>query len=270
MTEIKEELIKYALSRIQEEKESLKTEYSNLGDEVAKTILIDNFLPKDLVLKCHKELDSCTNWRITSDHRESKAVNQDIDHVGNLSAAMLDLFHDPRVIKEIRELTSIDGLVADPSLYAGGISKMAKGNFLNPHIDNSHNRDRSMYRRLNLLLYVTPGITVDDGASLNLWDRKVRTSKEIGSLFNRLVVMETNKHTWHSVTPMKSNKSRYCVSNYYFSSASPSGKSYYHVTSFTGRPEQPLIRLSSTIDNLARQAVSRLIGGRGSRRGRQN
>ena len=269
MSELKEGLVKHALSRIRDEKEGLKTEYSKLGDEVAKSIVIDDLLPTDLVSRCHEELESCDNWRNTRDHRESKAVNQNIDQVGVLSSSMLDLFHDPRVIKEIAEITAIDGLAADPSLYAGGISKMVKGNFLNPHIDNSHNRDRKMYRRLNLLFYVTPGLTVDDGASLNLWDRKVQTSKEISSSFNRLVVMETDKHTWHSVSPMKSDKSRYCVSNYYFSSASASGKDYYHVTSFTGRPEQPYIRLISAVDNLARQTVAQLFGGRGARRTRQ-
>jgi Rps23 Pro-64 3,4-dihydroxylase Tpa1-like proline 4-hydroxylase len=269
MAEIKEELVKKALSRIRDEKDRLKIEYRNMGDEVAKAIFIDGLLPDDLVVRCYNELESCDNWCKTSDHRESKSVNQNIDQVGILSAAMLDLFHDPRVIKEIAEITSIDGLEADPSLYAGGISKMEKGNFLNPHIDNSHNRDRTMYRRLNLLFYVTPGLTIDDGAALNLWDSKVKISKEICSTFNRLVVMETDKHTWHSVTPMKSDKSRFCLSNYYFSSESAYGENYYHVTSFTGRPEQKFIRLTSEIDNLARQMVAKLFGGRGSRRGRQ-
>jgi Rps23 Pro-64 3,4-dihydroxylase Tpa1-like proline 4-hydroxylase len=269
MSELKEELVNKVLSRIRDEKESLKIKFRNLGDEVAKVIVIDDLLPSDLVVKCYEELESCDDWRITTDYRESKEVNQNIDQVGVLSSTILDLFHDPRVIKEISEITSMDGLTADPTLYAGGISKMVKGSFLNPHIDNSHNRDKTMFRRLNLLYYVTPGLTLDDGASLNLWDKKVQTSKEVVSSFNRLVVMETDKDTWHSVSPMRSNKKRYCVSNYYFSSASASGKDYYHVTSFTGRPEQPYIRLISAVDNLARQTVAQLFGGRGARRTRQ-
>ena len=270
MNAIKEELVNNVLSRVKDSKDTLKINYATSGDEFAKAIVIDDLLPSDLVLKCYEELESCDDWLIANDHRESKATNQNIDQIGDLSLSMMELFHDPRVIKEIGEVTSIDGLTADPSLYAGGISKMINGNFLNPHIDNSHNRDRTMYRRLNLLFYVTPSLTTDDGASLHLWDRKVQTSKEICSSFNRLVIMETDKYTWHSVSPMTSNKSRYCISNYYFSLESASRKNYYHVTSFTGRPEQKFNRIISSIDNFARWVIASLFGGRGSRRGRQN
>ena len=34
---------------------------------------------------------------------------------------------------------------------------MTEGDFLNPHIDNSHDAKRERYRRLNLLYYVSPG-----------------------------------------------------------------------------------------------------------------
>ena len=46
------------------------------------------------------------------------------------------------VINEIQKITEIDGLEADYTLYAGGISRMDKGHFLNPHIDNSHDAKR--------------------------------------------------------------------------------------------------------------------------------
>ena len=32
---------------------------------------------------------------------------------------------------------------------------MPQGNYLKPHLDNSHDRDRKRYRVLNLLYYVT-------------------------------------------------------------------------------------------------------------------
>ena len=33
---------------------------------------------------------------------------------------------------------------------------MFEGDFLNPHVDNSHDANREKYRRLNLLFYVSP------------------------------------------------------------------------------------------------------------------
>ena len=58
------------------------------------------------------------------------------------------------VIQIISEITNIKTLIGDPELYAGGISSMSKGCFLNPHIDNSHDRNLENFRRLNLLYYV--------------------------------------------------------------------------------------------------------------------
>jgi hypothetical protein len=129
---------------------------------------------------------------------------------------------------------------------------MFRDDFLNPHIDNSHEQTRSKYRRINLLYYVSPDWQQQYGGNLELWDQNVTRPVTITSRFNRLVLMETNKTSWHSVSPVGVDEPRCCVSNYYFSNASPTGESYYHVTSFTGRPGQTVRRLAGTIDNVAR------------------
>jgi Rps23 Pro-64 3,4-dihydroxylase Tpa1-like proline 4-hydroxylase len=76
-------------------------------------------------------------------------------------------FQNPRVLKVIEEITGIQGMVPDENLYAGGISLMAKDNFLNPHLDNSHDKNRQMYRVINLLYYVTPDWREEYGGSWN-------------------------------------------------------------------------------------------------------
>ena len=89
---------------------------------------------------------------------------------------------------------------------------------------------------------------------VELWDEKVLRNKIIESKFNRLVLMETNNKSWHSVSKSVNKfKSRNCVSNYYFSKYSISGKNYNNVTKFSGRPEQKFIRFYCTIDNCLRQ-----------------
>ncbi|EGH74806.1 hypothetical protein PSYAR_30109, partial [Pseudomonas syringae pv. aceris str. M302273] len=45
---------------------------------------------------------------------------------------------------------------------------------------------------------------------------QVKSQKTIVSAFNRLVVMETNKDSWHSVSAVSVSTARCCVSNYYF------------------------------------------------------
>ena len=45
-------------------------------------------------------------------------------------------------------------MIGDPQLYDGAISSMSKGCFLNPQIDNSHDRNLENFRSLYLLYYV--------------------------------------------------------------------------------------------------------------------
>jgi hypothetical protein len=71
--------------------------------------------------------------------------------------------------------------------------------------------------------------------------------------------METNKTSWHSVSEVLVQQPRCCVSNYYYWTVSPDASEYFHVTSFTGRPEQRVRRLIGHLDNAARNALSRLL-----------
>ena len=145
---------------------------------------------------------------------------------------------------------------------------MSKGDFLNPHIDNSHNISRDRYRRLNLLYYVTPSWEKKNGGNFELWDSKVEKNKTITSRFNRVIIMETNKISWHSVSKVKVDKIRCCLSNYYFSKKYPSQyfKEYNHVTSFTGRPDEKFKRIYGFVDNYLRNTLSSNFNmGRGKR-----
>lgn len=139
---------------------------------------------------------------------------------------------------------------------------MRTGDFLDPHIDNSHDQNRENYRRLNLLYYVTPEWSGPDGGNLELWDQKVLKPVTIESRFNRLVLMETHHLSWHSVSEVKKpNAQRCCVSNYYFSKRSPLDHEYYHVTSFMGRPENKLKRVLSRVDNQLRSFMRKVVPG---------
>lgn len=137
---------------------------------------------------------------------------------------------------------------------------MAKDHFLNPHLDNSHDKDRERYRVLNLLYYVSPDWKYENGGNLELWPNGPKNKQiTIESKFNRLVVMITNKHSWHSVSPVLVNQSRCCVSNYYFSKVSPENQDYFHVTSFRGRPEQKLRDFALTTDANLRNNIRKFF-----------
>jgi hypothetical protein len=135
---------------------------------------------------------------------------------------------------------------------------MAKGHFLNPHLDNSHDGEQKNYRVLNLLYYVSPEWKPEFGGNLELWNEKVTQPLEVPSLFNRLVLMSTNDKSWHSVNEVKVDGIRYCISNYYFSPHSPNGYEISHVTYFMARPEQKVRRVLTKVDSEIRTALRRV------------
>ena len=196
--------------------------------------------------------------RLMKSFREHKYTSKSLASYDPVIADITFAFQDKRVIDKVAELTGIRDAVGDPHLYAGGISAMERGHFLNPHIDNSHDGDQKNYRVLNLLYYITPDWRSENGGNLELWDKGVTTPVEIPSLFNRLVLMTTNDKSWHSVNPVKADGARRCVSNYYFSPRSPNGYETTHVTYFMARPEQKLRRIVTKLDSNLRTALRKL------------
>lgn len=255
--------------KLAEEKALLSKAWST-ADEYPRIFVVDNLLPAATAQAIAERFPGDGPiWRRLDSFRERKKTFAKLDQLDPLLANITDAFHAPAVLDAISDITGMAELEADPSLYAGGLSMMAPGDFLNPHIDNSHDAGRSRYRRLNLLYYVSPDWSAENGGNLEVWDSAVTRPKEIVSCFNRLVVMETNKTSWHSVNPVRADHPRRCVSNYYFSPHSPDGSTYYHVTSFLGRPGQHGRRMLGRIDNFLRQTIAASLGvSRGKHLGR--
>jgi Rps23 Pro-64 3,4-dihydroxylase Tpa1-like proline 4-hydroxylase len=192
--------------------------------------------------------------------REVKYVTAQMDRYHPLLEEAVYAFQAPEVVELVGDLTGVKALEPDERLYAGGVSLMAPGHFLNPHVDNSHDMRRQRYRVLNLLYYVSPGWTEQNGCNLELWPGGLAGRPiTVVSRFNRLAVMVTHQASWHSVSKNRSREDRCCVSNYYFSRYPVGGREYFHVTSFRGRPEQRLRDLVLRGDIWARMALRKLF-----------
>lgn len=195
--------------------------------------------------------------------KENKRVAAQMDAFDPLLEEIVYAFQDERVVQRISAITGLRSLEPDSHLYAGGISVMSKGAYLRPHLDNSHDKDRKRYRVLNLLFYVTPDWRAEYGGSLQLWDDGPRGEpRTYPSLFNSLVIMLTNKSSWHSVDEVRREARRCCVSNYYFSPEPPEGRDYFHATSFRGERGQGPADFAMRCDNAVRTTALKLMGQR--------
>ena len=227
------------------------------------SFVLDDLLCANEALAIHDAFPASDRMVLRRSMKENKHVGVQVDAFDPLIEEAIYAFQAPPVVRAIASITGLRALEPDADLYAGGISAMGRGAFLRPHLDNSHDAKRARYRVLNLLYYVTPGWRAADGGSLELWDEGPRgPARAIPSLFNRLVVMVTNRSSWHSVSEVTGDGRRACVSNYYFSAVSPEEQDYFHATSFRGRPEDPLTDIAMRADNALRTAVLRATGDR--------
>ena len=200
MSTHREQLAGLIVDRLRKDLDSLKAGFARIDTGVtARYAIVNDLLPSEWAERIAAAFPASSEMRLMDSFRERKYTSKSLDRFDELIRDVTFAFQDERVIAKVAEITGIQDAVGDPHLYAGGLSAMERGHFLNPHIDNSHDADGRNHRVLNLLYYVTPGWEAGNGGNLELWDEHVTEPTEIPSLFNRLVLMATGDKTWHVV-----------------------------------------------------------------------
>src|SRR5437879_5521062 len=81
---------------------------------------------------------------------------------------VFDYLNSPRFVSQIADLVGCD-LFPDPGLHGGGWHAHARGGKLNVHLDYSIHPKLGLERRVNLIVYLTPGWKQEWGGALGLW-----------------------------------------------------------------------------------------------------
>ena len=255
----RKEIALLIVQKLTEEKESLKERFLESQNEIG-FFYIDDLLPEDLVYAVYKNFPKLSESKQRKNIREHKYVAYQMDQYKPLLEEVIYAFQDEKVVHIISEICGLENVLPDEKLYAGGLSLMTKDNYLSPHIDNSHDKDRQLWRILNLLFYVAPAWKAENGGNLELWNKGLQGKPiVVESSFNRLVVMTTHQKSWHSVNKVLVDDVRCCVSNYYFSKTPLLENENFHVTTFRGRPSQKIKDFILKIDNSLRSSVRKIF-----------
>lgn len=245
--------------RIFEKKDELKTFYKEKKSTIGYFFL-DDLLPDELVTCIYDSFPEVEVTKQKKSIREFKYVAYQMNTYNALLEEVVYAFQEEKIVRLISDICGLDKVYADENLYAGGLSLMKKNNYLNPHLDNSHDKDRDKWRVLNLLYYVTPNWKLENGGNLELWEQGLKSKPVvIESRFNRLVVMATHQNSWHSVSKINVDAVRCCVSNYYFSDISYLESDTFHVTTFRGRPEERFKNVFLKIDSNLRSFLRKFF-----------
>ncbi len=250
---MKNKLTDLIVARLCEQKEDLRKAF--LIDhpiKVARHFVLDELLPIEIATDIYNNFPKAKQMHLLHSPGKIKLKYSHLKEVAPLLQAINAAIQDPTVVAMIENITGIPHQIPDPTRFAGGISTLLRKYYINPHIDNSHDvEQKRYYRTVNVLYYVSPDWQLGDGGHYELWDEAIENHILVPNLFNRLVVMETNRTSWHAVSPVVCDAPRCCVFNYFFSEHSPENEPYFFdAPSFKPRPEQTVRRAIAAIKKI--------------------
>lgn len=255
----RKELSDLIFSKIESQKQALINDYKNSENKIGY-FFIDDLLPIEIANTIFEKFPKSSEMVLKKSLAQQKFVAAQMNLYEPILEEIIYAFQEEKIVTLISEICNIEQIIPDSNLYAGGISMMAYKQFLNPHLDNSHDKDRNQWRVLNLLYYVSPNWEESYGANLELWPNGLNDKQiTIHSKFNRLVVMATHNKSIHSVSEVNFDGFRCCVSNYYFSKKPLKNTDSFHVTSFRGRPENKITDLILKIDTFLRMTIRKVF-----------
>jgi hypothetical protein len=173
--------------------------------EPYKHFFIDNFLPEELAELCSNSFpaDNDDYWEsVHDDDIEIKSRtnwSSEFDIPDNLIYA-IRILNSSIFMRATSKVMQIDKLISDPYFTGGGLNLTKKGGLLDVHVDGNYHDVTGLNRRLNAILYLTPGWKKSWGGELGIYDEKGEVCvKKISPIFNRLFVFDTHDKSFHGL-----------------------------------------------------------------------
>lgn len=174
-------------------------------EEPYKHIVIDNFFdPKlaDLSLRNFPPLDA-NSW----DHANDKDIEikyrtrwqSEFDIPDGIVDAVR-ILNSSIFLRAMASRIGIPKILPDPYFTGGGLNVTMRGGLLDVHVDGNYHDATGLNRRLNALVYLTPGWMPEWGGEFGVYDRTGATClKRVEPLFNRLVVFDSHDFSFHGL-----------------------------------------------------------------------
>lgn len=224
--------------------QSLKEEYQN--SKPFKNLVIDSFFVEplfNLVSISFPEPDQ-TKWWNYDNPLEKKLAKDQIKDVNKMIRFLINELMENRFVSFLEKITGIEGLITDHTLNGGGLHQIVRGGKLDIHADYNYHPITRLDRRLNVLIYLNKNWKSEWKGNLEFWDSEMKAcQKSIEPIYNRLVIFETNDHSYHGhPDPLQcpDHITRKSIALYYYTNGRPEHeKSSPHSTLYQKRPQDP-------------------------------
>jgi len=205
-------------------------------------LIIDNFLPvneANLIANDFPKPNQI-NWHKSGSGANPDGLNfkgvklqssSESEYPENIRILMHE-FNSQGFLNFLKKLCGIGYIFGDPYYESCGLHSTGKGGRLMIHADvNRYPYPEIADQFLNVIYYVTPNWEDEWGGKLELWDKKLTACKKaIAPKFNRLVIFETTKDSYHGHPhPLQTpnEKRRNSLAAYYYVPCTNVSRSQY-------------------------------------------
>jgi hypothetical protein len=218
----------HVLARVDE----LAAEYR--ASQPFRHIAIDNFLRPEAAASASAHFPALEDMpTIFKEPMSYKGQLSDVKGRAPVFAPMFDTLQSVEFRALMSRISGIGDLRDDAMLAGGGLHQSPRSGFLDLHVDaNFHPFDKSLHRRLNLLIYVNPEWSEAWGGELQLWsdvnNKPAELRRSVPPLYNRAVIFSTTRTSWHGVAPIScpDGQSRKSLALYYYTTQRPAEELY--------------------------------------------
>lgn len=224
--------------------------------------VLDDFVPPALREALSAEFPDPAGMSIQFKAKlQVKSAEQDWRRMGPVTRTALAAFNAGPFVEFVERLTGIAPLVSDPFLEGGGQHQHVRTGRLGVHADFMRSERLGLERRVNALVYLTPGWAEDWQGHLEFWDPTMTTCvRRIAPLYGRCVIFTTTSSSFHGVPePLACppGQTRRSLALYYYSTGLVEPGRPEHRAQFQRRPgsaDPPVTALSEEGFSVGRMA----------------
>jgi len=203
-----------------------------------KHVAIDNFFTDEALGRLLDEFPSHGSTEgLVGDFggKTKKAGRSDVIQLGPTYRLWDKCLQSHQFLNLLSEITDIDDLLYDPTYNGAGTHENFEGKRGNIHIDYNYHPKTGLHRRLNAIVYITPGWKETYGGGLKVYQHgrtpNTGEKKTLACVPNRCVLFETTEHSWHGIESIQlpddmKSLTRKSLSTYFYTQDRPEGLTF--------------------------------------------
>ena len=163
-------------------------------------IALDHLWDRSLLEQCNRDIYQINQWdsekRFYGSIKKRSTANY--QNFPESVKKIVDEVHSLQFLEWLKSFTGEEVLIGDPYLIGGGIHSTTQGGFLKIHTDFNWHEKLKLYRKLNLLIYLSENWEENWGGHVEFWSKDLKKCEvKICPTINKTVIFSTDDFSFH-------------------------------------------------------------------------